>query len=589
MLSLSVLILAGWVSCVKQEFDAPPATNIPVGEVLTISDLRQMYTDSSEYTFTGDYSVYATVTMDESTGNIYRTAYVQDATDATYLFLDFSGGVSQGDSIRLYLKGCTLSEYGGVFQVKDVHNDSSIIIIANGKDLQPQEVTLAMLATGNYESKLVRLTDVQFASSELGKTWAEAADYGNRTLEDCDENTATVRTSSYASFAKALLPEGKGEMVGIASRYNTTIQFFVRSLAEVNLSGERCGGGGSQVDPVNSLSEDFSAAVDYEDIAFEGWSNLIAQGNRRWQGKTFSNNKYAQATGYNSGLSAMETWLITPPVVNTSGDKILHFETAKAFWEHTGVPLEVFASTDFTGENFATATWTKLDARVASSTDPDNAWIPSGDIDLSAFTGNVAIGFKYLGSDTESTSIRIDNLAIDISGGGGGGQNDPVDELFEGFESFSNYDDIIIDGWLNAPEEGTRLFLARSYDNNIYAQASAYNSGENSNITWLVTPPIDLQGQIFNFKSKDGYDNGATLEVLLSIDYEGDGNPWNATWTNLNPALSGGNSNGYAVNWTESGDILLPAGGIGYIAFKYTGDSQHTTTFQIDNVNIALP
>ncbi|MCK9168719.1 MAG: DUF5017 domain-containing protein, partial [Bacteroidales bacterium] len=258
-------------------------------------------------------------------------------------------------------------------------------------------------------------------------------------------------------------------------------------------------------------------------------------------------------------------------------------------WEHTGVPLEVFASTDFTGENFATATWTKLDARVASSTDPDNAWIPSGDIDLSAFTGNVAIGFKYLGSDTESTSIRIDNLAIDISGGGGGGQNDPVDELFEGFESFSNYDDIIIDGWLNAPEEGTRLFLARSYDNNIYAQASAYNSGENSNITWLVTPPIDLQGQIFNFKSKDGYDNGATLEVLLSIDYEGDGNPWNATWTNLNPALSGGNSNGYAVNWTESGDILLPAGGIGYIAFKYTGDSQHTTTFQIDNVNIALP
>ena len=591
---LTVALLLGTISCVKQEFDEPPAADIPVGDVYTIAQLRQMYADSSEYTFTGDFSVYATVTMDESTGNIYRTAYIQDNTDATYLFMKTSGGVAEGDSVRLYLDGCTLSSYGGVFQIINVDNDSSIVIIDNGKNLEPEVITMAMLSTGNYESKLVTLTDVQFASSELGKTWAESSDYGNRTLEDCDENTAIVRTSSYSSFAEEILPEGNGDITGIVSRYNETMQFYVRSMAEVNLTGERCGnggGGGSQVDPVETISEDFSGGTDYEDIEIEGWTNIMVQGSRRWQTKSFNSDKYAQATAYNSGLDVMETWLITPPIINTSGDKILVFESAQAYWLHTGTPMQVLASTDFTGDNFATATWTEIDVRLATSSDPEHSWISSGDVALSAFTGNVTIAFKYIGSDTESTSMRIDNLTIDTEGSGGGGggvQVDPVDVLTQDFETFADYDDIILDGWLNVAEAGSRTYIARAFDSNIYAQASAYNAGDDSNISWLVTAPLNLLGQVFNFRSKDGYDNGATLEVLISSDYDGEGSPWNATWTNLNPAISSGNTSGYAATWTESGDIILPDAGVGYIAFKYIGDSQHTTTFQIDDVNVAI-
>ena len=593
--AMAVLMTMGFVSCVKQEFDEPPASEIPVGDVLTIADLRQMYADSSEYTFDGDYSVYATVTMDESTGNIYRTAFIQDATDATYLFLNNSGGVTEGDSIRLYLNGCTLSEYGGVFQVKDVDNDSSIVILANEHPLMPQEITLAQMASGNYESKLVKLTGVQFASSELGKTWAESSDYGNRTIEDDDDNTAIVRTSSYASFGDVELPEGSGSMIGIASRYNETMQFYVRSLTEVEMTGDRFGngggGGGSQIDPVASVDEDFSGETNYEDIAADGWTNISVQGDRMWQGKEYQSNLYAQATGYNSGLSAMETWLITPPVINTSGDRVLKFESAMAYWEHSGDPLTILVSTDFTGDNFASATWTEVSATLPTSSSPENEWIESGDIDLSAFTGNVSVAFKYVGSDTESTSIRIDNVTIDdgAGGGGGGGTNDPVDELLADFEEFDNYDDIIIDGWLNVAESGTRMFLARQYDNNTYAQATAYGSGE-ENISWLVTPPINLQGQTFSFRTKDGYDNGAILEVMISTDFDGTGNPWDATWTDLEPEIAGGTTNGYAQTWTESGDITLPSSGIGYIVFRYTGDDPaHTTTFQIDDVNISLP
>ena len=39
-------------------------------------------------------------------------------------------------------------------------------------------------------------------------------------------------------------------------------------------------------------------------------------------------------------------------------------------------------------------------------------FIESGNISLSGFAGNVAIAFKYKGSDTESTSIQIDDVVI---------------------------------------------------------------------------------------------------------------------------------------------------------------------------------
>ena len=589
----AVALLFGTISCVKQDFDEPPAADIPVGDIYTISQLRQMYADSAEYTFSGDFSVYATVTMDESTGNIYRTAYIQDKTDATYLFMKTSGGVAEGDSIRLYLDGCTLSSYGGVFQIINVDNDSSIVIIDNEKNLEPEVITMAMLSTGNYESKLVKLTDVQFAASELGKNWAESADYGNRTLEDCDENTAIVRTSSYSSFAAEVIPEGNGDIVGIVSRYNETMQFYVRSMAEVNLTGERCGnggGGGSQIDPVETINEDFGGGTDYEDIEITGWTNMMVQGSRRWQTKSFNSDKYAQATAYNSGLDVMETWLITPPVINTSGDKILAFESAQAYWLHTGIPMQVLASTDFTGDNFDNATWTEIDVTLATSSDPEHSWIASGDVALSAFTGNVTIAFKYVGSDTESTTMRIDNLTIDTegSGGGGGSQIEPVASLFQDFSGETSYNDIAAEGWTNIAIQGTRKWQAKEFDADMYAQATGYNSGLDAIETWLITPPvINTDGdKVLSFISAMAYwvHTGNPVEVLVSTDFVGD-NFEAATWTTINVVLAESTSVEHA--WIPSGDFGLSdyTGNVA-IAFKYMGSETESSSFRFDDVSI---
>jgi len=165
---------------------------------------------------------------------------------------------------------------------------------------------------------------------------------------------------------------------------------------------------------VENLSEDFESFGDDDDIYINGWQNLASAGSRIWLAKVYSGNSYAQATGYYSNLSSMITWLITRPVT-ISTQKILSFQTAKAYWEHTGtnVPMEVLISTDYNGNNLSTATWTPLDAVLAQKSDPDHTFISSGDVNLPVAAGQSAvIAFRYTGSNTESTSYRIDNITV---------------------------------------------------------------------------------------------------------------------------------------------------------------------------------
>lgn len=235
------------VSCIKDDFDEPPQRTIPVGSIKTIAELRNMF-QGQPIKIDQDWSVYAVVTMDERNGNIYKSAYIQDNTGAVNLHLNSSGGVYQGDSIRLYLKGTILSDYAGVLQIDSVDVDENIIKQATMVQRNPELVTIQDIKTGFYQSKLIRLDSVQFKASEMNKTYADAINkYSmNRVLQDCANNEILVRTSGYANFAGELLPQGKGSLVAIVSEYNGEMQLYIRSLAETQLTGERCGGSGNQ-------------------------------------------------------------------------------------------------------------------------------------------------------------------------------------------------------------------------------------------------------------------------------------------------------------------------------------------------------
>ena len=87
----------------------------------------------------------------------------------------------------------------------------------------------------------------------------------------------------------------------------------------------------------------------------------------------------------------------------------------------------------------------------------------------------------------------------------------------EGFEtsttgSGSNEVAIALEGWVNYNATGTRLWHARTFDSNIYAEFSSFYSAAGTNdATWLITPALDLTattGEVLSFTTKTRFTNG---------------------------------------------------------------------------------
>lgn len=148
---------------------------------------------------------------------------------------------------------------------------------------------------------------------------------------------------------------------------------------------------------------------------------------------------------------------------------------------------------------------------------------------------------------------------------------------------------IALEGWVNYNATATRLWHARTFDNNIYAEFSSFYSANGTNDeAWLITPAIDLtstSGEMLSFTTKTRFSNGYPLTVLVSTDYDGTTSGIStATWTPItftSPTVN---------------DVFVSSGLIDIseynsdnvrIAFKYTGSkSGVTTTLQLDNVKI---
>ena len=178
------------------------------------------------------------------------------------------------------------------------------------------------------------------------------------------------------------------------------------------------------------------------------------------------------------------------------------------------------------------------------------------------------------------------------------GERCPVATLLLGqdFEKLTTDVPISVIGWRNIAQAGNTLFSTVRLSGNSFAKVSGFNSGSEKIKTWLIMPVINLdttENEVLNFMTKDGYDNGATLKVFLSVDYTGNNSPWTANWEPLNVKISAGHTNGYNPRWQSSGNIKLDkySGNI-YIAFVYEGADiagtagDKTTTFEIDDIKI---
>ena len=187
----------------------------------------------------------------------------------------------------------------------------------------------------------------------------------------------------------------------------------------------------------------------------------------------------------------------------------------------------------------------------------------------------------------DTSDLRMNDANCSITGG--------IVLLNQLFETTTTNNNINLPGWRNIAQTGNRNYVGKLFSGNRYAEIAAFGSGQATVTSWLITPGINLNATInerLSFLTKDGFDNGAQLRVLISTNYDGGLTPWTATWIPLTATLSSGNSSGFAPTWINSGNIDISAyTGTIYIAFRYEGTdpasgTKRTTTFQIDDVRV---
>ena len=172
---------------------------------------------------------------------------------------------------------------------------------------------------------------------------------------------------------------------------------------------------------------------------------------------------------------------------------------------------------------------------------------------------------------------------------------DPVFE--ETFNTAIDNTNLNIPNWINYAEAGDQLWTEQVYSGNGYAEFTAYNTGNTSNIGWLISPGIDMdaqEGEVLNFQTEYSYPDAGhyPLEVFVSTDFNGEESGIAAaTWEPLTVTIAHPDNTNDWFTWVDSGtvDLSMYTGTL-YIAFKYTGSdtSNQNSTIHVENVIVSV-
>jgi len=400
-LTLILAIVSVAISCQKT-YEEPTITFPEKGQTITMDSLLDLF-QGYPIKFTKNLSMYAVVTMDANDGNIYKSVYLADGTKALNLRLLSGGGLYVGDSIRVDLKGTILNQYNGVMQLDSVDIDKNVVKQEVNINTEPLTITLDQLNT-SLQSRLIKIENIQFITPQLDSTYADGVNQESYdlTIEDANGNTATLRNSGYANFAKELIAQGSGSITCIVGVFGDNVQLLVRSYSEINMTSSRF--------PGIQIEKNF----DDESITSGGWMQFHATGTEAiWETSHSGGapNDYAKISNYVDGSKYnTENWLISPAMdISSITSPMLSFKNA---FNYTGPTLELYISTDYDGNSNPNTqgTWTAVSFNLASGS---WAWADSGNIDLNTFKStHTHFAFKYTGTTADGSTWEIDDIKI---------------------------------------------------------------------------------------------------------------------------------------------------------------------------------
>ena len=565
---LLLAIVGTLFTACKKEYPQPPIQDLPEGKVYTIQEILDMEPGTI---FTEDASVYGIITADEVSGNLYKAAYMQDrATGAAIqLYLNAVSGVRIGDSVRIYLKDVTYAMYNNLPQLSNFEADGHIIILANNKPIEPALTTIDEINQGKYLAGLVRLENVKFTEQN---TFADPTTYGNRTLIDPmnPSSNVIVRTSNYANFANDSLPQGIGNLVAIASVYNSTWQLTIRSARELEFDGYVPGG-------ANDLPYcEFFAS------SFGSYTTYDVKGAQHWD----IDYSTAKMTGYeNNTNNENEDWLISAKfsLENVSSASMTISYIARYF-NNVNEDVTVWVSSDYTSGDPNSATWRP----VSASWIEGNNWndFATTTLDLSEFVGQkVCVAVKYLSDNNKAGTIEVQSICIQEGSGptpppgpgtGGELQYMPYCQSFAtDFGTYMTYDILGPQSW--------------EIDYQTAKMTGYFSSSYNANEDWLISSPVAITG-VDDAKMTvvyiGRYFSNINDEVTIwaSTNYTWGSDPTTAAWTQVPTSLTEGS------NWNDflTAEVSLTqfVGQTVTFAVKYTSTDSKAGTMEIQSICI---
>lgn len=434
---IMVMVATLMASCMGSDYAAPglDPDNAPWGNneitetnVVSIADLKARYAStiaSNGYVkIEEDMQIKGVVTGNDYAGNIYQQIPVQDETGALVVGVSASalhGFLPEGQEILIDLKDLYIGGYGEQCQIGSVYTSPNTGKTGIGRmdrytwqkhfrligeadvakadalaeDFDPSKMTDASYMEANA-GKLMTIRRVSFLNADGKSVFAPddgsvalTSNCANRALREYSSKNIVVRTSTYADFANAVIPEGTKDIKGIFTRYYDTWQILLRSTDDIT---------DSQTAALEGL---FDSQGDFviEDKQLPDELTYI------W---TWSGSYGMKASAYlNNTNYASESWLISPVIdLSQLTSATLTFQQAGNFFSDMQADCSVLVSTD-------RQDWTSL---TVEGWPEGNSWtFYDSTADLSAYAGQsqVYIAFRYTSSDMKAGTWEVRNVVVE--------------------------------------------------------------------------------------------------------------------------------------------------------------------------------
>ncbi len=480
-----------------------PVVNKTMAELVALAGAETAFGITEDVIFEG-----VVISNDLESDNFYTKLYIQNgdlgvlmsvakADSGDSFYKDFTIGqkvIVNANGLHIGLaSGAVILGQGAddkytVGRIADKDLRNMLFKAKGGADVTPKTLKLSEI-TDAHLNTLVKIEGVQFVEGDLAKNYGQDQkedgsfwSNANRTLTNSEGETIIVRSSQYAEFAETTVAQGSGTITAIISKYNDDYQLYIRDINEVAMTESRF----DIVEPVipfvdktvDTMDETFADAAYGEKISLEGWFSEATEGTSLWLGKEYSSNQYMQASAYDTGLDAATSWIVTPGLNLDAADSKKNFSFDSKRGKSNGEVLEVYVSADFDFNTGVTAaTWVKqtVTLAAANANGYSAAWVNSGVIDLSSYSGTVHVAFKYVGNATTATgTYQIDNVKFNFT------PQEPV-EVVPSY-NFENWTDGLPDGWTFTRNKGEAVTKVTDKKEGDYAMKVALDSREDFNI-----------------------------------------------------------------------------------------------------------